>query len=209
MFRCQEMTKKDCRKIHMKKIFLKISDSKYGLIILSLMAFFESVILPIPPDILMTPLIIQNKNRALLLSSIVTFFSVLGGVFAYAVGLFFFETIGTWIINTYKLTNTFNGIQSKFLDYGFWIISCKGILPFVPYKLIALTSGITGFPIKSFLIASIIGRGTRFAFLGISLYYFGPQIKIFVLKNQKLIVVLSLFILIFVFFIIKLILKLL
>lgn len=167
------------------KVFSKIPNGRYSLPIFCTIAFFESSFFPIPPDVFMIPMVIAAPKRAWSIALLGTIFSVLGGILAYVIGASFYESIGLWIIQTYNLLNSFNQMQETFLNYGFWIISCKGILPFIPYKIIAITSGITGFPIKNFIIASFIGRGSRFIFLSAALYLFGPKIKEILYKHSK------------------------
>ena len=56
---------------------------------LSLISFAESSFFPIPPDILLIPMALASKAKALFYAFICTLFSVLGGILGYAIGYFF------------------------------------------------------------------------------------------------------------------------
>ena len=72
----------------------KKSKSKYSQYFLSLVAFIESIFFPIPPDILLIPMIIAKRAKAWVYAFICTFSSVLGGIAGYAIGYFFYNSIG-------------------------------------------------------------------------------------------------------------------
>jgi membrane protein DedA with SNARE-associated domain len=53
----------------------------------------------------------------------------------------------------------------------------------LPYKIITLTSGVSGVNLFSFIMMSLFGRGIRFFIVAISIKYFGQPALIF-LKNN-------------------------
>ena len=56
---------------------------------LSFISFAESSFFPIPPDILLIPMALASKAKAIFYAFICTLFSVLGGILGYAMGYFF------------------------------------------------------------------------------------------------------------------------
>ena len=80
---------------------------------LGIISFAESSFFPIPPDILLIPMIIAKRLKAWMYAFICTFSSVLGGVAGYAIGYFFYSSIGILIINAYNLSNSFIYSMSK------------------------------------------------------------------------------------------------
>ena len=68
---------------------LKKAEHKNAKWYLSLISFAESSFFPIPPDILLIPMALASKARALFYAFICTIFSVLGGILGYAIGYFF------------------------------------------------------------------------------------------------------------------------
>ena len=148
---------------------------------LSLISFAESSFFPIPPDILLIPMALASKARALFYAFMCTLFSVLGGILGYAIGYFFYNSVGIYIVDFYHLENSFNIFENYYKEFGILIVLGAGITPF-PYKFITIASGVFGINIFLFIIVSIIGRGLRFYLIAILLYFFGEKIKLIIDK---------------------------
>ena len=148
---------------------------------LSLISFAESSFFPIPPDILLIPMALASKVKALFYAFICTLFSVLGGILGYAIGYFFFNSVGIYIVEFYHLENSFSVFEDYYKEFGILIVLGAGITPF-PYKFITIASGVFGLNIYLYVIVSIIGRGLRFYLIAILLYFFGEKIKLFIDK---------------------------
>ncbi len=148
---------------------------------LSLISFVESSFFPIPPDILLIPMALASKANALFYAFICTLFSVLGGILGYAIGYFFYNSVGIYIVDFYHLENSFYIFESYYKEFGILIVLGAGITPF-PYKFITIASGVFGLNIFLFIIVSIIGRGLRFYLIAILLYFFGEKIKLIIDK---------------------------
>ncbi len=143
---------------------------------LILVSFAESSFFPIPPDILLIPMILAKKLRAWFYAFICTISSVLGGLFGYAIGYYFYSSIGSIIIETYGLTNSFNSFENYYNQYGIWIVFGAGFTPF-PFKFITIASGVFSLNIFLFIIVAFIGRGFRFYIISFLLYMFGDILK--------------------------------
>ena len=61
---------------------------------LMFVAFIESFIFPIPPDIILIPMILSNRAKAWYFAIICTISSVIGALVGYLIGVFLFDTIG-------------------------------------------------------------------------------------------------------------------
>ena len=146
---------------------------------LSLISFAESSFFPIPPDILLIPMALASKARALFYASICTLFSVLGGILGYAIGYFFYNSLGIYIIEFYQLENSFSIFENYYREFGILIVLGAGITPF-PYKFITIARGVFGLNIILFIIISSIGRGLRFYLIAILLFFFGDKIKLII-----------------------------
>ena len=64
----------------MVAVSLKKAEHRNAKWYLSLISFAESSFFPIPPDILLIPMALASKARALFYAFICTIFSVLGGI---------------------------------------------------------------------------------------------------------------------------------
>jgi len=160
---------------------LNKAEHRYSSLILSIVSFAESSFFPIPPDILLIPMIIAKRMKAWTYAFICTFSSVLGGVAGYAIGYFFYSTIGVLIIEAYHLSNSFNTFESYYNEYGILIVLGAGFTPF-PFKFITIASGVFNLNIFLFIITAILARGLRFYLLSGLLFVFGEQIKILIDK---------------------------
>lgn len=153
---------------------------------LNLIAFVESSFFPFPPDPLFIAMILKQREKAWLIALQCTISSVLGGILGYYIGYALYETLGLWIIDTYGLEESFANFQRQFDTWGFWIIALKGLTP-IPYKIVTISSGLAGFDFTSFIVASLIARGSRFAMLAALLYRYGPEVKDYLDKNLYLV----------------------
>ena len=141
-------------------------------------AFAESSVFPIPPDIMQIPMTLARPERAWYIAALTTVASVTGGLLGYAIGYYLADTVGQWIIHTYGLEKSFAHFQEQFAHYGLLIILLKGLTP-IPYKLVTIACGIANFPIWQFMLASTVARGGRFFLTAALLRYFGESARKF------------------------------
>ena len=154
-----------------------------------MVSFAESSFFPIPPDILLIPMIIAKRINAWVYAFICTFSSVLGGVAGYAIGYFFYNSIGILIIDTYHLSHSFDVFESYYNEYGILIVLGAGFTPF-PFKFITIASGVFNLNIFLFIITAFIARGLRFYLLAGLLFVFGEKIKVFIDKYFNILAIL-------------------
>lgn len=152
---------------------------------LALVSFVESSFFPIPPDVMLVPMCLANRRRALFYAAVCTLASVAGGFLGYAIGYYLWEAIGSWVIQSYGLGAKFDEFQKAFAEYGWWIIVIKGMTP-IPYKLITIASGVAHFPLLAFAFASVLSRAMRFFLIAGLLYFFGEPIRAFIEKYLTL-----------------------
>jgi len=148
-------------------------------------AFLESSVFPIPPDVMLIPMVVANRAKAWLFATICTVGSVLGGVVGYAIGYYLYETVGQWLINVYGLGTQFEAYRAAYNEWGLWIILIKGFTP-IPYKLVTIASGAAAFEFWVFVAASVATRGARFFLVAALLYWFGEPIREFIERRLTL-----------------------
>ena len=134
---------------------------------------------------------------------ICTLSSVAGGLTGYAIGIFFYASIGSTIVEIYGLSDSFNLFESYYNQYGIWIVLGAGFTPF-PFKFITIASGVFNLNIFLFVIVAMIARGLRFYLIATLLFVFGNAIKNIIDKYFNLLVSLFFILLIGSIFIIKL-----
>ena len=154
--------------------------SKYYLAIVS---FIESSFFPIPPDVMIVPMVISKKYDFIKIFLIATIFSVMGGMFGYLIGVFFFE-FSTNIMNFYGYEDKLFNIKKNLTNSdGFYawlgIIFLAGFTP-LPYKVFTIASGLIGFNFFIFILISLISRGLRFFIVSYLSYKFGDLFNKFI-----------------------------
>ena len=70
---------------------LTLAGHKNSNFFLGIVSVIESSFFPIPPDVMIAPMVISKKNNFIKIFLIATTFSVLGGIFGYLIGSFFFD----------------------------------------------------------------------------------------------------------------------
>jgi len=163
--------------------------------VLAVVAFVESSVFPIPPDVLMIPMILAAPHRAWLIAGVALVASVLGGLLGYAIGALAFDTIGQPILAALGKADAMTAFNSRFNDFGFWAVLTAGITPF-PYKVITIMSGWTGMPLATFMATSVLARGLRFFIVAGLLWKFGAPIRDFIERRLGLMFILFVVILV-------------
>jgi membrane protein YqaA with SNARE-associated domain len=169
---------------------LAIAAGPNALTALLAVAFIESSLLPIPPDILLIPMILARPAQAWRLAALCTLASVAGGLLGYAIGYFLFDAIGRPVLEFYHAMDRYDALKAGFAEWGVWIIIIKGMTP-LPYKLITIASGVVHFDLVSFIGASIISRSLRFFLVAGLLWRFGDAARSFI--ERRLMLVTTLF----------------
>lgn len=171
------------------------AEAPYALWVLALVAFVESSVFPIPPDVLMIPMIIAQPKRAWLIALIATVSSVAGGVLGYAIGAFAWDTLGEPILSSLGKADAMAAFSERFNGVGFWAVLAAGVTPF-PYKVITIMSGWTAMPFMTFLVTSIIARGLRFFVVATILRVAGAPARAFIEQRLGLVFTLFVFLLV-------------
>ncbi|MEM6307900.1 MAG: YqaA family protein [Pseudomonadota bacterium] len=172
-----------------------MADHPAAMWILFIVAFAESSVFPIPPDVLLIPMILARPHRAFWIATVCLTGSVLGGIAGYGIGMFAFDTIGQPILTALGKEAYFDQFAQRYNDWGIWVVLTAGVTPF-PYKVITIMSGATALPLWVFIATSIVARAIRFFALAALLYYFGPSIRDFIEKRLGLVFTLGMVVLI-------------
>jgi len=169
---------------------LKQAEHKYALALLAFISFIESSVFPITPLVILGPMILARPDRAWLIAGVCTIASVAGGLFGYLIGMWFFDLIGTPVLEFYNYAEKFEAFRGKYNEYGAWAVLMAGITPF-PYKVITIVSGATGLNLVVFTLASIVARAIQFFLVAGILWYFGPPARKFIEKRLGLVVTIA------------------
>ena len=165
---------------------LSLASHKSSKYYLAAVSFIESSFFPIPPDVMVIPMVISKKDDFFKIFLITTTFSVLGGIFGYFIGAFFFD-IGMQVMTFYGYEDKLNILKSNLINSeGFYswlgILFLAGFTP-LPYKIFTIASGLIGFNILIFILISLISRGLRFFIVSYLSYKFGSLFSQFMEKH--------------------------
>ncbi len=181
---------------------ISLAEHPRALWALAIVAFVESSVFPIPPDLLMIPMIIATPRRAFLIAAVAMVSSVLGGMLGYYIGWGLFESVGKPVLEFYGKTDAFEIFRERYNEYGAWAVLIAGVTPF-PYKVITILSGSTGLSLPIFIISSIIARGLRFFVIAALLWKFGSPIRDFIERRLGLMFTLFVILLLGGFYVVK------
>lgn len=164
---------------------LSLARHPHALWALAVIAFVESSVFPIPPDVLMIAMIVAQPLRAFVIAGVATLASVAGGMAGYFIGYGAFETLGRPVLEFYGKDAYFAQFQARYNEWGAWAVLIAGVTPF-PYKVITILSGATALSLPVFIIASIIARAFRFFVVAALLWKFGAPIRDFIERRLGL-----------------------
>lgn len=152
--------------------------AKFWLVVFS---FTEASFFLIPPDFFLLLILINNGGRWIYYSFLTTITSVLGGLFGYIIGFFFYDLIGQFLIETYSLQEQMLIVGNLFSENAFWTIFISAFTP-IPFKVFTISAGFFNINILVFFVASLIGRGLRFFAVGYLVKVFGKQMAYYSFK---------------------------
>jgi len=181
---------------------LALADSPYALWALAFVAFLESSVFPIPPDIIMIPMILARPNRAFLIAGVALLASVIGALLGYYIGASLFDVVGKPMLEFYGKTDAAEQFNQRFQDWGAWAVLIAGVTPF-PFKVITIMSGWTGLNLGVFIISAIIARGLRFFLVAALLWKFGAPIRDFIERRLALMFALCIALILGGFYLVK------
>jgi membrane protein YqaA with SNARE-associated domain len=160
---------------------MTLAASKHAPRALAAIAFAEGVFFPIPPDVLLMPIVLANRERALRYAAICTVFSILGGSVGYCVG-FFLQPVGQWLLSLTGHSDSFGSFQDWYAKWGVLLIAAP-----IPYKITAIASGLAKLDFPLFIGVSVLVRGLRFSAEALLLKIYGEPIRGFVEQRLALV----------------------
>ena len=147
---------------------------------LGALSFAESSFFPIPPDVMLLPMCIADRARALRFAAVTTAFSLVGGIVGYMIGYYLFDLIEPWLHDSNYWDAYLKG-KAWFGSYGVLAVLIAGFSP-IPYKIFTITAGVAMLNFPGFVIASAFGRGARFFLVAGLVVMGGRSLEAVILK---------------------------
>jgi membrane protein YqaA with SNARE-associated domain len=180
------------------------ADTPYGAPALFLLAFVESSVFPVPPDVLLITLSIALPRRAWFYALLCSVGSVLGGMLGYLLGWGFWSLLDDFFFSYVPgfTPELFARVQELYASHDFWVVFTAGFTP-IPYKVITIAAGVFLINFPVFVLASAIGRSARFFLVAGLIRRFGPEIRAFVDRYFNLLSIVFMVLLIGGFLVVK------
>ena len=171
---------------------LSWAETKYGTPALFVLAFAESSVFPVPPDVLQIALSASKPKRAFWYATISLAGSVLGAFLGFLIGFVFWTATQDFFYHYVFSRETFAivagdemaGITREnpedmkaglYHEHGFWAILITAPTP-IPYKIFTIAAGVCQISLLTLFVASVFGRGARFYAVAAVMYFFGPTV---------------------------------
>lgn len=156
------------------------AETPYGTPALFVISFMESSFFPIPPDVLQIALSVSKPRRSFYYAGVSAFASVLGGLFGWMIGFMLWSAVGdffTHYVPGMSQTNI-EHVGKLYRDNAFVAIFAAAFTP-IPFKVFTVSAGIFHqyVSLSTLIVASILGRSTRFFSVATCIFFFGPNVK--------------------------------
>ena len=165
---------------------LRLAHHRHAVRSMAAVSFAESSVFPIPPDVVLVPVVLANRDRAYWIATVCTVASVLGGILGYLIGYARYDTVGQWVVSLYGMEDKLSDLKLLYDEWGAAVILIKGLTP-IPFKLVTIASGFFVFDFPLFVLLSLITRGFRFFLIAFLLKKFGEPVQEFIERRLTLI----------------------
>jgi len=144
---------------------LRWAKHKHAIYYLGVLSFFESIIFPIPVDVMLAPMCLSRRDKAWRYAAVATVTSVLGGIFGYIIGVYLGPAMLEPFLIDWGFGDAYAKTQIWFGKYGVFMVFIAGFAP-IPYKIFTISAGALSLnpmaDLTPFIIASCFGRAGRF-----------------------------------------------
>jgi membrane protein YqaA with SNARE-associated domain len=160
------------------------SNSRSGVAVLALIAFADSSIHPVLPDLLLIPMLLLRPGRSLFLTTICVAASSIGALVGFGIGHLAWAALGHTVVEIYGQAENFQRYKQLVEDWGVWIIIAKSFTP-IPFKFIAIAAGVASMNLWAFTIATVFGRALHFAMVAALVAFCGQSCLQLMAKYER------------------------
>lgn len=150
------------------------SSSRYATWWLFILSFGDSSVSPVPPDSLLAPLSYLQPHNWRSYAINATIASILGAILGYCLGLWFGESMLSFLSSTYNLAPQLADVELLFQQYASLSLFLAAFTP-IPFKVFTISAGVFGVNFILFILVSIFGRGLRFFLVSYVAARFGTR----------------------------------
>jgi len=155
---------------------LSLAHTKHATWSLAAISFAESSFFPIPPDVLLAPLCLGKRAKAMFFALVTTVSRVAGAVVGYAIGRFAWDLTQNFLYEYIPgfSEEKFHTVETWYDEWGVWVLFIAAFTP-IPYKVFTIAGGVFHQALLPFVLASIVGRGLRFFAVAALFWWIGPR----------------------------------
>lgn len=150
-----------------KKNIEKYTNEKLVTFYISLFSITESVVNPVPVEVILIPSVIKFRKKFIKFALIASIMSTIGALIGYLLGFYLEE----YMIRNFIDLSDFGELYGS---YGPLIILIGAVTPF-PFKLVTIASGIFKINVFYLIVYSFIGRYFRYQIVTTMTYIIGPK----------------------------------
>jgi membrane protein YqaA with SNARE-associated domain len=165
---------------------LHLAAHRHALRSLALISFAESSFFPIPPDVIVIPMVLARRDQAWRIAAVAAGSSILGGMLGYAIGYFLWDSVGRPVADFYHITAAVEDYRQKFHGFAAPIILVQGLTP-IPFKLVAIASGLAEVNFFTFVLCATVTRSARFFLVAGLIRRYGAPMQAFIEKRMMLV----------------------
>ena len=126
-----------------KQLGSRLVHSKHMLWGVAFASFMESLIVPIPLETILIPLMQARRKLLWAISAMALLGCIFGAALGYVIGYFLFGLIGDQLIALLSTPEQFETIRQQIHLHGFWYVLSVGVTP-IPFQIAMLAAGVTG-----------------------------------------------------------------
>jgi membrane protein YqaA with SNARE-associated domain len=165
---------------------MRLAAHRHALAWLGVISFAESSFFPIPPDVIVIPMVLARRDRAWTIAAVAAGASILGGMFGYAIGYFLWDSVGRPVAEFYHITGAIEDYRHSFQGYAAPVILIQGLTP-IPFKLVAIASGLSHVNFLVFVVCATVTRSARFFVVAGLVKRYGEPVQAFFEKRMALV----------------------
>jgi|TARA_B100000700_G_scaffold267573_3_gene307514 membrane protein YqaA with SNARE-associated domain len=139
----------------------RLSASRHALWLLGLASVLETLLVPVPIEVILIPWMIAEPQRRWRLAGVALAGNLLAALIGYGLGNLAMAQWGDVLLPLFGGEAAYQTFQARFLDNGFVAILAVGVIP-IPFQTAMLVAGASDYPLPLFLLAALIGRGLRY-----------------------------------------------
>ena len=148
--------------------------------ILAILSFFEAIIFPVPPEVMLAPMSIAKPKRALWYATISLLAGLAGSIVGYELGVYAYEFVRPLLSEGMQagISEWVAKLQQMMKDHPGALLGAllaAAIQPVIPMKFITWGAGIAGVPMFEYIVCMLVGRGKRLYVVAIAIRIGGER----------------------------------